>query len=90
MRSSLTVALSVAGLVLMSGSSFAQQTLKPGASGADPITRGTGVGPDSAQTGYSQSGRFGNGDRRSSRRLFRPAVMRRPSGAFGLRRSFSR
>ncbi len=40
---------------------LAQDAVVPGTGGTAPVTRGTGVGPDSAVTGSSESGRGGTG-----------------------------
>ena len=40
---------------------FAQNAVVPGTGGTAPTTRGTGAGPDSAATGFSESGHGGTG-----------------------------
>ena len=54
-------ALSLGGLLVSTSLSFGQAAIPPGADGSAPLTRGTGTGPDSAVTGYGESGRGGTG-----------------------------
>ena len=61
MKLRMIVALSLGGLLGSTGVSFGQAAIPPGAGGSAPLTRGTGTGPDSAVTGYGESGRGGTG-----------------------------
>ncbi len=51
MRTMLKIAVCLAGGMTIVGDGFTQEAIKPGTRGSDPVTRGTGVGPDCAITG---------------------------------------
>ncbi len=61
MNRSFLAAFAVVGLLATASSAFSQVLVLPGTEGTAPLTEGTGVGPDSAITGYSVDGRGGEG-----------------------------
>lgn len=55
------VLIGLAAIAAATSPGSAQDAVRPGTGGTFPVTRGTGVGPDSAITGYSENGRGGTG-----------------------------